>query len=239
MLSLVAHRSGLTVAQAEVPQRRPGQDQRAQGRPPTPPGAGPGGPPDHRRCHVLPARPEPPGPRRRRPLPLGRQGESADAPGRHPGGPGPRKLTGLFPPRQRRIWLEAMDTATTLEKGHGRRERRTLTATTALNEYLDWPGVGQVGRIESVVERDGKCDRGDPLLHHQRAARGRRRRGAAAMVAGPLDDREPVALRARREHGRGCQPDPQGIRAGGDGGAAEPGHRLPTIDGGRVTSPRR
>lgn len=43
-----------------------------------------------------------------------------------------------------------------MEKGHGRRERRTLTATTALNGYLDWPGVGQVGRIESVVERDGR-----------------------------------------------------------------------------------
>jgi predicted transposase YbfD/YdcC len=31
-----------------------------------------------------------------------------------------------------------------------------LKATTALNEYLDWPGVAQVGRIESVVEQDGK-----------------------------------------------------------------------------------
>jgi hypothetical protein len=30
-----------------------------------------------------------------------------------------------------------------------------VTATTALNEYLDWPGVAQVGQIESVVERDG------------------------------------------------------------------------------------
>jgi len=49
-----------------------------------------------------------------------------------------------------------MDTATTVEKGHGRRERRTLTATTALNGYRDWPGVGQVGRVESVVERDGR-----------------------------------------------------------------------------------
>ena len=46
--------------------------------------------------------------------------------------------------------------ATTLEKGHGRRERRTLTATTALKGYLDWPGVAQVGRVESEVERDGK-----------------------------------------------------------------------------------
>jgi predicted transposase YbfD/YdcC len=49
-----------------------------------------------------------------------------------------------------------MDTATTLDKGHGRLERRTLKATTALNEYLDWPGVAQVGQIESVVQQDGK-----------------------------------------------------------------------------------
>jgi len=49
-----------------------------------------------------------------------------------------------------------MDTATTIEKGHGRQERRTLTATTALNAYLDWPGVGQVGQVKSVVDRDGK-----------------------------------------------------------------------------------
>jgi Transposase DDE domain len=43
-----------------------------------------------------------------------------------------------------------------LDKGHGRRERRTLKATTALNEYLNWPGVGQVGQLESAVEQDGK-----------------------------------------------------------------------------------
>jgi len=49
-----------------------------------------------------------------------------------------------------------MTTATSLEKGHGRTERRTLKATTALNDYLNWPGVGQVGQIESVVTREGK-----------------------------------------------------------------------------------
>jgi predicted transposase YbfD/YdcC len=49
-----------------------------------------------------------------------------------------------------------MDTATTIDKGHGRLERRTLKATTALNEYLDWPGVAQVGQVESVVQKDGK-----------------------------------------------------------------------------------
>ena len=49
-----------------------------------------------------------------------------------------------------------METATTLDKGHGRCERRTLKATTALNDYLDWPGVAQVGQVESVVSRDGQ-----------------------------------------------------------------------------------
>src|SRR3954468_18844544 len=68
----------------------------------------------------------------------------------------PLPRQGLFPPRQQRIWDDAMDTVRTLDKGHGRRERRTLVATTALNEYLDWPGVAQVGQVEGVVTRDGK-----------------------------------------------------------------------------------
>jgi predicted transposase YbfD/YdcC len=49
-----------------------------------------------------------------------------------------------------------MDTMTTVDKGHGRRERRTLKATTALNEYLYCPGVAQVGQVESEVVKDGK-----------------------------------------------------------------------------------
>ena len=48
-----------------------------------------------------------------------------------------------------------MATATTLDKGHGRCERRTLKATTAWNAYLDWPGVAPVGQVESVVVKDG------------------------------------------------------------------------------------
>jgi len=35
---------------------------------------------------------------------------------------------------------------TTITKGHGRLETRTLERTCALNGYLDWPGVGQVLR---------------------------------------------------------------------------------------------
>jgi predicted transposase YbfD/YdcC len=46
--------------------------------------------------------------------------------------------------------------ATTIDKGHGRLERRTLKTTDALNAYLKWPGVAQVGQIESVVEQEGK-----------------------------------------------------------------------------------
>jgi predicted transposase YbfD/YdcC len=37
---------------------------------------------------------------------------------------------------------------TSVDKGHGRIERRTLTSTTVLNGYLDWLGVQQVCRIE-------------------------------------------------------------------------------------------
>jgi hypothetical protein len=37
----------------------------------------------------------------------------------------------------------------------GRIERRTIQTTTRLNDYLDWPGVGQVCRLERVVRRDG------------------------------------------------------------------------------------
>jgi len=39
-------------------------------------------------------------------------------------------------------------TATTLNKGHGRIERRTITVSNLLNEYLDWPGLVQVFKLE-------------------------------------------------------------------------------------------
>jgi hypothetical protein len=49
-----------------------------------------------------------------------------------------------------------MDAAASVDKGHGRRERRELRATTALNGYLGWPGLAQVGRVASEVVRDGE-----------------------------------------------------------------------------------
>lgn len=49
-------------------------------------------------------------------------------------------------------------TAETIEKGHGRIERRTLTASSALKGYLNWPGVEQVFQLERHFTRvkDGK-----------------------------------------------------------------------------------
>jgi len=41
--------------------------------------------------------------------------------------------------------------ASLVNKGHGRRETRKLWASTELNEYLDWPGVQQVFRLERLI----------------------------------------------------------------------------------------
>lgn len=46
-----------------------------------------------------------------------------------------------------------------MDKGHGRLERRTLTSTTVLNGYLDWPGVQQVCRIDRERSLKGRCER--------------------------------------------------------------------------------
>jgi len=42
-------------------------------------------------------------------------------------------------------------TAETVNKGHGRREKRTLWASSELNDYLNWPEVAQVFRIERLI----------------------------------------------------------------------------------------
>lgn len=57
-------------------------------------------------------------------------------------------MTRPFPPYEQRAREQARQTASTIEKGHGRIERRTLTSTTRLNEHLDWPHVGQVCQIK-------------------------------------------------------------------------------------------
>ena len=52
----------------------------------------------------------------------------------------------------------------TLELGHGRIERRTLYATTELNDYLAWPAVGQAG----LIERSRIAKNTDELLSRER-----------------------------------------------------------------------
>ena len=49
-----------------------------------------------------------------------------------------------------------MREARTLDKGHGRVEVRHLVASTALNDYLDWPGLAQVVMIERRWWERGK-----------------------------------------------------------------------------------
>ena len=41
----------------------------------------------------------------------------------------------------------------TLSSGHGRIEHRYLTLSSQLNDYLDWPHLGQVFRLQRVVQR--------------------------------------------------------------------------------------
>ncbi len=65
-----------------------------------------------------------------------------------------RAITTLFASRAEAALRAAslppwdMREVTTLDKGHGRIEVRHLVASTALNDYLDWPGVAQVMLIE-------------------------------------------------------------------------------------------
>jgi predicted transposase YbfD/YdcC len=50
------------------------------------------------------------------------------------------------------------ETVTTLSKGHGRLETRTLERTCALNGYVEWPGVGQVLRrtCQRIILKTGE-----------------------------------------------------------------------------------
>lgn len=51
--------------------------------------------------------------------------------------------------------------AQTTNNGHGRLEKRTLTASSFLNEYSDWPGLAQVFKLERqvIVQRTGEIRR--------------------------------------------------------------------------------
>jgi len=52
-----------------------------------------------------------------------------------------------------------MRAAVVEERGHGRDEQRRVTASTELNDYLDWPGVGQVMMVERRWQERGATKR--------------------------------------------------------------------------------
>lgn len=52
-----------------------------------------------------------------------------------------------------------MREATSTDRGHGRDERRTLAASTELNDYLDWPHAAQVCWVERVWQERGVTKR--------------------------------------------------------------------------------
>jgi predicted transposase YbfD/YdcC len=66
--------------------------------------------------------------------------------------------TRTFPPYLHKRKDEDEQTAKTVDKGHGRIEYRRLTSTTMLNDYLDWPDVGQVFELERVRKKGGKME---------------------------------------------------------------------------------
>jgi predicted transposase YbfD/YdcC len=63
-------------------------------------------------------------------------------------------------PRLAKGWSDPRSdfrTVTQVEKGHGRLEQRTITVSRMLHEYLDWPYLDQVFRLERRVWERGKA----------------------------------------------------------------------------------
>ena len=61
-----------------------------------------------------------------------------------------------------------IDTDETIEKGHGWIEMRTLTASTALTDYLKWPGLAQVYQYRTErTHPNRKKERYDTIWYHK------------------------------------------------------------------------
>lgn len=63
-------------------------------------------------------------------------------------------------PRGRRLAAAERQTVTRCDEGRGRRERRTLTSTTAPNDHADWPGVARRFRLTRERTVRGKTTSG-------------------------------------------------------------------------------
>ena len=60
-----------------------------------------------------------------------------------------------------------IDTDETIEKGHGWIEMHTLTASTALTDYLKWPGLAQVYQYRTHTHPSRKKERYDTIRYHK------------------------------------------------------------------------
>jgi len=107
--------------------------------------------------------------------------------------------------------VKAFRTAETVEKGHGRLERRTLTASSELKGYVEWASAEQVFKLECTVKRlaDGKVTHevvyGITSLTEQEAS--------AQFIADrshPLASREWTALSAGCDVAGGLVPSADG-----------------------------
>jgi Transposase DDE domain len=65
-------------------------------------------------------------------------------------------LGGSLPPAHDKRPPPDLEQTTTVEKGHGRIETRRLSVSHESAAYLNWPGAGQICRIERTRERAGK-----------------------------------------------------------------------------------
>ena len=115
--------------------------------------------------------------------------------------------------------------ATTVEKGHGRVEQRRLWASADLNDYLDWPYVQQVFRLDrhTQVRQNGRRNQRDRLWRNQFVLG----TGGPATTAllGPwtLEYRKRLALPARRNAAGGLVPPAVRPYATHDGGNQQSG----------------
>lgn len=88
-------------------------------------------------------------------------------------------------PRERKLAAAERRRTTTCNKGHGRIERRTLTSTTALNDYVDWPDVAQCFKLVRERTIHGKTTTETVL-------------GITSMPRGKAD--APQLLKLTRQH---------------------------------------
>jgi predicted transposase YbfD/YdcC len=69
----------------------------------------------------------------------------------------------LFPPDDLPVATPVAQTATTIDKGHGRIEKRTIRTTTILTKHQDWAGLKQ--GFELVRERTEKGTKTVEVVH--------------------------------------------------------------------------